>query len=126
AAERWVAAPKYVSTTSTELFCEGGTLYAALVERGWEPVWGVGFEEEGCCALFYSPDLTPGVPAISKEHAFVMSDYIWLSYALWSRGMLNPAARWVTARTLEYMKESADLTAADFRNASPRRIVLEL
>jgi hypothetical protein len=126
AAEHWVAAPKYVSTTSTEFFREGARLYTALIERGWKPVWGVGSAEEGSCALFYSPDFTVGLPVITREHAFVLSLYIWDGYALWSRGMLNPASRWVVTQTLARMKTSGDMSAEDFQNAPRQRIILEL
>jgi hypothetical protein len=100
--DRWVAAPIYISTTSTDLFGLDSPLFKRLKLRGWESVWGVELsEDEGAIALMYHPDLSLGIPVINREKALHLSTFIWLAFALWSRGMLNPANRWVAARMLE-------------------------
>ena len=105
-AETWVAAPIYVSTTSPNLFIEGRPLSEALRKRGWEPVWGAGDEVHRSWAMICGPDLTPGAPILSKQHAEALSSPIWVCYALWSRGMLNPAAESVAGRMLELLQPS--------------------
>jgi hypothetical protein len=102
--ESWVAAPIYVSTTSPNLFIEGRPLPEALRKRGWEPVWWAGDEEHRSWRMIYGPELTPGVPILSKEHAEALSCPIWVCYALWSRGMLNPVARSLAGRMLESLR----------------------
>jgi hypothetical protein len=101
-ADKWVAAPVHVSTTSTELFHIMSPLLKELRDLNWRTDWGIGNPDEGVSyARLIRPTLTAGIDVFGSEASMFLSESIWLVYALWSRSMLSPINRWVAAETLK-------------------------
>jgi len=99
---RWAGAPIYVSTDSA-FFSETNPMFDLFRQRGWQIVWAEGDAEGKLPAqgrLVYGPELTVGQPFLSRETAAGLSMHIWMTYLLWSRGMLGPIHRQVAAAVI--------------------------
>lgn len=99
---RWVGAPVYVSTESA-FFSEDNVMFDEFRRSGWQVVWAEGDADGGVSPqgrLVYGPELTIGQPALPRETAAFLSTQIWMTYLLWSKGMLSPIHRQVAAAVI--------------------------
>lgn len=99
---RWVGAPVYVSTDSA-FFSEDNSMFEKFRRRGWQVVWAEGDADGGVSPqgrLVYGPELTIGQPVLSRKTAAFLSTQIWMTYLLWSQGMLSPIHRQVAAAVI--------------------------
>jgi len=100
----WAAAPVYLAGSGPAFSVES-PLVKNLRDAGWIEVWGEGDlkyspDEIVQVELMHGPEMTEGSPVLLREEAQFLSLTIWMTYAIWSQGMLHPNHRRVAVAAL--------------------------
>jgi hypothetical protein len=93
-ADRWVAAPQYIATDTTMF---SGPMFEDAEQRGWRPVVSRQGKAGVYHNLLYHPLTSPGQQILPPDLAGEFSIYVWMTYWLWSYGMLSSVHRQAAA-----------------------------